>query len=244
MNELLGLDANFPLFHLIPLIVFGPIFALVLYHIGLKEIFNPSPEVRERRRLRKEAEERTETDLLRKMKVAGLDRSGMSRTPLQWIGQALTFGIFALAISWLSSSPAYVVNPSDMALIKLSLTHPGQRKEACRKMTQAELQKLAVNMRSGVSCSRERWPLRAELIVDGELVFRGSANPAGLASDGHSSFYKKFPVPAGPHHIVFRLNDSGGEGFDYMVDKKVVLTAAQILVVSFDNGVGKPVFAE
>ena len=38
MNELLGLDANFPLFHLIPLIVFGPIFALVLYHIGLKEI--------------------------------------------------------------------------------------------------------------------------------------------------------------------------------------------------------------
>jgi len=239
MNELLGLDPSLPLFHLIPLVVFGPIFALVLYHLGLKHIINPSPEVRERRRLLGEADKRAGAERTQKLRAAGLDRSGLDRSPLQWAGQAIPYSLFAISIAWLSTDPSYVANSPDKALIKLSLTHPGQRKVKCRKMSAEELQKVAVNMRSGMSCSRERWPLVADLTVDGELLYHGSARPAGLAKDGHSSFYEKFPVAAGPHRVVFRLGDRGGEGYDYVVEKEIELKAAEIMVVSFDNQTGR-----
>lgn len=244
MNELLGLDPSLPLFHLIPLVVFGPIFALVLYHLGLKHIINPPPEVRERRRLAHEAEQQAEGERTEKLKAAGIYRSGLSRSPLQWAGQAIPYTLFAISIAWFSSSPSYVANPPEMALIKLSLTHPGKRKVECRKLSAEELQKLAANMRSGVSCSRERWPLVADLVVDGELLYHGSARPAGLAKDGHSSFYEKFPVTKGRHLIVFRLADRGGEGYDYIVEKQVDMKAAEILVVSFDNPTARATIGE
>ncbi|MHA1597273.1 MAG: hypothetical protein ACTSV1_00995 [Alphaproteobacteria bacterium] len=239
MNEWLGLDPDFPIFYAFPLLVFGPIFLLVLYYIGLKEIINPSAEVRARRHLAHAARQRAKADRDRKLKAAGLYRAGLERTPRQWLGQALTYALFALVVAWFSSSPAYVASDPELALIKLSLTHPGQRKEPCRKMTAEELQQLAANMRTGLLCSRERWPLLGELVIDGQTLYRGSARPAGLAADGHSSFYEKFPVATGEHHIVFRLNDSGGDGYDYVIEARVELSTAQILVVSFDNQRGR-----
>ena len=130
------------------------------------------------------------------------------------------------------------MRPGSVTLIKLSLTHPGKRKVECRKLSAAETQKLPVNMRSGVSCARERWPLVAELMIDGKPLYSGSARPAGFAKDGHSSFYEKFPVASGPHRIAFRMGDSGGEGDDYVIERDVVLKPAQIIVISFDNQTG------
>ncbi|NQV47317.1 MAG: hypothetical protein HQ504_05985 [Rhodospirillaceae bacterium] len=245
MNAFLGLSPNFPILYIIPLAVFGPIFLLVLYHLGLKEIINPSPETRANIELRKEEEKRQAEDHQNKMSKAGLDKSGYRHAPLQWLGQAATYVVFAVGIAYFSNSPAYQAHPSDMAAVRLSFTHPPQRKEECHKRTWAELQKLAPNMRAPMDCSRERWPLVVDLSIDGVQVFHGASVPAGQARDGHSSFYEKFQVSAGRHRVVVRLRDRGGETraeYDYTEERSVDLKAAEILVIGFSNASARITF--
>jgi len=241
MNELLGIDANIPIFHLIPFVVFGPIFFMVLYHLGLKSILRPSPELKERIRLRKAAEKHAADERRDKMRSAGLGRRSLKRSPAQWLGQGLTYALFAGAIAVLSSWPPYDAAPKGSAEVRLSMTHPGQRKAECHKRTAEELRRLAANMRAPMECTRERWPLVVEMTLDGEPVFRGTARPAGLSKDGHSSFYEKFRVPAGRHLVRVGLSDRGGEGaegFDYEMVREMELAPGEVLVVGFDNAAG------
>jgi len=132
-----------------------------------------------------------------------------------------------------------------MAVVRLSFTHPGQRKEECHKRTREELQKLAPNMRAPMSCSRERWPLVVDLSIDGENVFHGISIPAGQARDGHSSFYEKFPVTAGRHRIIARIRDRGGETrseYDYTAEREIDVKATDILMIGFSNSSARIVF--
>jgi len=247
MNELFGLSPDFPIFYLVPLIVFGPIFLFILYQMGLKEIINPSPETRAIIQQRKEQEKLIADDHREKMSKAGLDKSSLRHTPLQWLGQAATYLVFALGIAYFSSSPAYQAHPPEMAVVRLSLTHPPQRKEECHKRTREELRKLAPNMRAPMKCSRERWPLVANLMIDGVQVFHGISIPAGQARDGHSSFYEKFPITAGRHRIVAQIRDRGGESrseYDYSEERDIKLKPAHILVVGFSNATGRITFSQ
>jgi len=239
LNELLGVDPSLPIFHLVPFIVFGPFFFLVLYHMGLKHILKPPPEEKENRRLLKEEKKRLSAERTDKMNASGVAIRSQKRTPLQWGGQAVTYVMFALVVGYLSSSPPHQAHPVGNAEVRLSLTHPGQRKEKCVKRTREELQKLPPNMRKSMSCSRERWPLIAELLIDDKQVYFGSATPAGFSKDGHSSFYENFAVPEGKHRIVVRLRDAGGmerEDFDYQMDRDVSLVPGELLVIGFNNG--------
>ena len=68
--------------------------------------------------------------------------------PRAWLGQALLYALFALAIGVFSQWPPYRHLGSDQALVKLSFQHAGQRKEACRERSPEELAKLAPNMRA------------------------------------------------------------------------------------------------
>jgi hypothetical protein len=157
--------------------------------------------------------------------------------PLAWAVQAVTYGLFAAVIGYFASSPAYTFLGPDLALIKLSLSHPGKRKIECRKRSREELAKLPPNMRAPKSCPRERWPVLVELVVDGNPVYRETVEPRGLSDDGASSFYKTFPVPAGPHRIVLRVRDRGdSEGFNHIRESDVTLVPAQSLVVQFKAG--------
>ena len=120
----------------------------------------------------------------------------------RWVGQAVLYAAFAAFLGLLSDWPVYTPHDPDKALIKLSLSHPGQRKEECRRRSLEELAKLAPNMRAPLACSRERWPVVVELDLDGERIFARTVNPAGLSADGQSSFYSTFAVPAGRHRIA------------------------------------------
>ena len=236
MNEFLGIDPSIPIFHLLPFLVFGPVFFTVLYHFGLKGLLRPSPEARQQRREMKEQEALKKKEKLQKIINAGLASSGNKKSPLQWLGQGVTYLLFAAVIAFFSNSPSYTSHPPEMAQLRLSVNHSGNRKVACHKRTRKELKKLAANMRAPMSCARERWPVTIRLILDGKMVFKGTAQPAGFSKDGYSSFYEKFPVTQGRHKIVVQLWDGNGTGdADIVLEKSISLQAAQVRVIGFNK---------
>lgn len=149
---------------------------------------------------------------------------------------AMLLKIFAQDIDYRHMDPAN-------ALIKLSFSHAGQHREECRRLSQEELEKLAPNMRMPVSCNRERLPLLVEITLDGEVIYRDSLPPAGLAKDGESSVYKRFSVSPGTHTVTARLRDSHrNEGFDYEQTGTVTLSPQQNFVIDFNAGTGGFIF--
>ena len=158
---------------------------------------------------------------------------------VQFLGQAIAYSLFAFAIGYLATRPAYTYLNPDMAVIKLSFSHAGAHIEECRQLSQEELNRLAPNMRRPTQCLRERVSLLIEVMLDGELIYRKALPPSGLAGDGASTVYKKFPVNTGRHHLVARLRDSRREsGFDHEQSVDVTLTPQQNFVIDFRPELG------
>lgn len=154
--------------------------------------------------------------------------------PVQVLAQIFAYTLFAVVIGYLSASPSYHYMDPEKALIKVTFSHAGQRKGDCRRLTPEEIAQLPPNMRRAIDCPRERVPLLVELLLDGEVLFRGSMPPSGLARDGTSSVYERFPVKAGRHRLVARLRDSAREqGFDYEHEEEIDLAPRQNFVVDF-----------
>ncbi len=137
----------------------------------------------------------------------------------RYLGQAIFFAAIAIFIGYFSSRPPYVRVPPEDALIKLSFAHGAEKKGECRKLSPEELAKLAPNMRRPTICPRERLPVDIEVVIDGALAYADKLPPTGLSGDGPSRAYERFVVPAGEHHIILRLRDTGRkEGFDYITE--------------------------
>ncbi len=162
---------------------------------------------------------------------------------LRYAGQIVVYGAFAVLLGGFSQAPVYRHADPALALVKLSFEHAGEPVTPCRRLTPEEIAKLAPNMRRPTDCPRRRVPLYVELALDGEVVFAKEAAPAGLAGDGSSTIYARFPVPTGAHRVTARMRDSrGGEGFDYETSQDVTLEPRQIVVVGFDSNAGQFVF--
>jgi hypothetical protein len=160
-------------------------------------------------------------------------------TTLAWIGQALLYGLFALAVGVFSHWPPYRHLQPDQALIKLSFSHQGKPVSECRSVTPEELAKLPPNMRAPKICPRERSPIVVEFELDGVTAIHHVAVPSGLSHDGASAFYHRMRVAAGTHHLVVRLKDDvRSPGFGFVRDATVTLTPAQVLVIDFDPNNG------
>ncbi len=70
--------------------------------------------------------------------------------------QGVCYAAFMGVVWYFSTSPAYEHLPPGQAVVKLSLQHAGQRKQACRERSAEELAKLAPNMRAATVCPREK----------------------------------------------------------------------------------------
>jgi hypothetical protein len=152
----------------------------------------------------------------------------------RYLAQIAAYGLFAGVVGYFSDTPAYVHHNPEKALIKLSFSHAGEHKGECRRRTPEELAALAPNMRRPFDCPRERVPLMVELVMDGELIYRGVLPPAGLAGDGASTVYQRFPVAPGRHRLIARLRDSRREqGFDHEHKQIVELRPRQNFVIDF-----------
>ena len=156
------------------------------------------------------------------------------RNVVRYAAQAVLYAAFVAFIGYFSNSPAYEhLAPGD-ALLKVSLTHAGARKQACRERTPEELAKLAPNMRAQSVCPRERVPITVEVTLDGAPLFRVVAPPSGLAKDGAATVYRRVPIAAGSHRIGARLADDPSGTFTFSKDATIDLAPGRVVVVDFD----------
>ena len=232
-----GFDKTY--FFLLPLLVFGPLFLWLFYNFGLKEILKIPDEIHRRKQQEAAVAKRFEAERTRKRGKGPVGAvRGANKTAIGFFAQAVAYAWFAAVIGYLASAPSYTFAGPETARIKLSLSHPGQRKEKCHRRTLDELAKLSANMRAPQDCPRERWPVYVEMELDGKVIFSQESKPNGLSRDGPSIFYGAFQIPFGPHQISLRLRDQGRAGFGYQFLRPIVLTPGQVLVITFDAAKG------
>ncbi|HMX21926.1 MAG TPA: hypothetical protein PLX65_09220 [Accumulibacter sp.] len=153
--------------------------------------------------------------------------------PVAVVGQVILYGAFAAFIGYFATSPKYRQIGDDVALIKLSISHLGDRE--CRKRSADELAKLPPNMRAPLDCPRERSDIKLEVDLDGQTLFKTVMHPTGLFKDGVSTVYRRFEVPAGKHQLAVRMNDKViNPGFNFTKAAEVDLKPAQVLVIDFN----------
>jgi hypothetical protein len=156
----------------------------------------------------------------------------------RYVVQAIFYVPLMVLIGYFSSAPVFVHLPPDQALLRLSIAHAAERKQACRERTAEELAKLPPNMRAAQDCPRERAPLLLELEVDGELRFRAEARPAGTQRDGLATLYERLAVPAGKHRIVVRMRDRAEGDFNHVRDETLVLAGGDSVLIDFNASRG------
>jgi hypothetical protein len=147
--------------------------------------------------------------------------------------QVVAYALFAAFIGYFSAAPPYRHLAPDRAVVKLSVSHAGERKVECRQRTPEELAKLAPNMRAQLDCPRERSDVRLELEMDGAVLALVHARPSGLRHDLPSTIYRRLEVPAGRHTFRARLADTASGEFRHRGEVTVDLVQGRVLVVDF-----------
>lgn len=157
-------------------------------------------------------------------------------------GFVVTFALTAAAAVF-SAWPTHRPIPPGAAVLKLSLSHAGDRSAACRELTATELARLPPNMRQARVCERRRPPLYIELDIDGATVFSATLPPGGIAGDGPSRLYRRFILPSGELEIAVRLRDTPrADGFDHAAARRIALVPAQSLAIDFRPAEGGFIF--
>ena len=156
-----------------------------------------------------------------------------------WLGHALGWGLLMLLIGLFANGPAYRHLGPDEATITLSLRHAGQLLGACHTLTAEELARLPATLRAPQDCPRERSPLEVELLLGERLVISKRVEPRGLHKDGMASMYQRLTVPAGTTNLRVRMKDNIRDAdFKWILDKRIDLSPAQVLVIDFDAARG------
>ena len=158
------------------------------------------------------------------------------------LAQLLLYVPLMAIIGYFSSAPQYTHLPADKALLRLSFSHAGERKQECRQRTPEELAKLPPNMRAAQDCPRERTPVSIELSVDGEKIYQADVEASGVHHDGASTVYRRLVVPSGKHKIGVRMRDRPGEAFNYERELVIDLQPGSALLIDFNPAQGGFVF--
>lgn len=161
----------------------------------------------------------------------------MDSAPGRYLGQAFLYGLFFVPLVYLTSAPDYRQLEAGKAELKIAIRHAGQVVGECTDLSSEDYENLPANMKRPQVCPRERSPLQLQLIVDGETLYRATVPASGLHSDGVSSMYRRFAVPAGKHRLKLLMNDDVKvDGSTWSLEQDVELAPAQVLVASFKDG--------
>lgn len=162
--------------------------------------------------------------------------------PMRYGLQALAYAAFAAVVGYFSNAPLYRQLGDQEAVLKLSFSHSGQLKFACRERSAEELAKVERNMRNKMDCPRERAEVRVELDMDGKPLYRVSTPPLGLRKDGAATVYRRLTIPAGTHQFSARLADGPDGAINFSKNLSVTLAPGQVLIVDFLTASGGFVF--
>lgn len=157
--------------------------------------------------------------------------------------QVIFFGLFISVVGIFSSRPVYQHLPPGMAVVKVSFSHAGQRKEDCIRLSSEEIAALPPQERKPFDCIRERLPVYIELVIDEKKILSKILEPTGISRDGASTIYEKINVKSGEYKIIARLRDSNREiGFDYEKSGIINLQPGQNYIIDFREEFGGFVF--
>jgi hypothetical protein len=157
--------------------------------------------------------------------------------PLQYLGQAILYGLFFLPLAYCTSQPDYQRQDPALATLKIAVRHAGEVVGECVAISGPEYEKMAANMHRPEVCPRERSPLRLLLSLDDETLYEEVALASGLHSDGVSSIYRRFTVPAGLYRLRMQMNDDVElDDYNWQFEKDIELAPRQVMVVSFKGG--------
>lgn len=131
------------------------------------------------------------------------------------LGQALVWLAFAGVVGAFAQGPAFSPVPPGHGELKFSMAHLTDRLEPCRRLTQAERQKLPPTRRVKEKCGRARAEAMVEISLDGERLLRRTAEPAGLHEGGRVFMLEFWTLPAGRHELTLAMRDTpGADDFD------------------------------
>ncbi|MCP4431177.1 MAG: hypothetical protein GY806_09385 [Gammaproteobacteria bacterium] len=165
--------------------------------------------------------------------------SGIDNKPIRYLLQIINYTVFMGMIWYFASAPSFTVLEEDQAVITMAFSHAGQLREACRRLSQEELNNLAPNMRKLEDCPRERSPVVIEMKLDGEILYNKSLQPPGLYEDGGVDIYFSQKIPAGEHQFEVSMDDSvRGKGVEHRYAQTVEVAASKILLVEFESDTG------
>ncbi len=162
--------------------------------------------------------------------------------PVRYGLQGLAYAAFAAVVGYFSNAPLYRQLGDQEAVLKLSFSHSGQLKFACRERSAEELARVERNMRNKMDCPRERALVLVELDMDGKTLYRVSTPPLGLRKDGAATVYRRLTIPAGTHQFSARLADGPDGVINYAKNLSVTLVPGQVLIVDFLTSAGGFVF--
>jgi hypothetical protein len=153
--------------------------------------------------------------------------------------QSFNYTIFMAVVWYFSTNPPYHQLENNQAVITLSFTHATKLREACRKLTQQEIMKLAPNMRLATDCPRERSPMQLELYLDDKLLAKATVEPTGFHKDQGVNIFQRIKVVAGKHALRLWMNDNVNiDGPTYRYEKIILIKPEQQLLIDFDAGSG------
>ncbi len=155
----------------------------------------------------------------------------------KYLGQALFYALFFIPLAYFTQQPLHRHLDDDMAVLKVAVRHAGKVIGECTPINGGDAANRPSNLQKVEICPRERSPLQLELILDGETMYRATVPASGLHSDGTSSMYQRFSIPAGTYHLKLKMNDDvTTQGYPWQLEQDIELQPAQVMVASFKEG--------
>lgn len=138
----------------------------------------------------------------------------------RWLIGGLLLAGGGLLTAWLSVAP-WRVPEANQALIRLAWSGRPERLEACRRLSDAELEGVPVHMRQRVVCEGRSARYRLDLLLDGRAVLSDTLRGGGLRHDRPIHLLSDVPLSAGRYRLelVLARIDSATTPADSLEDR-------------------------
>ncbi|MEK6726247.1 MAG: hydrogenase iron-sulfur subunit [Deltaproteobacteria bacterium] len=122
------------------------------------------------------------------------------------------------------------------SMLMFSFKHSGKHIAEEKKLTPEELMKLPPHMRGRSAKSGKRYPVYAEVEIDGEKIISNSYTAGGLKAEGSAYAYEKIIVTPGIHKVKIQMSDTDSrDQFDYTYEQELEFKPSRQICIDFSN---------